>query len=282
MEKKKIKIPPFPLKLYDLVNNENNAKIITWSEDGLSFVIKDIHKFIYEILPKKFDTKLFSSFNRQLNSYGFTKTKSNQYEFSNQFFIRAKKNLLSNLKRKKGIEDSVQNANCIKSLNVIIQKLNKKLAKIKNNISLLEGKSDFLVFCYKDIMIKNYILQEEINLLNNNQKKLENLLFKILAQLFPCINFFHRVFTDYLFLSFPNLREDEFNNKVLYLNQQFAKITGNALINNLFNNNNNINGNNFSNNNFINNFSNIFNNNNNNNNNIFSKEIKLDENFNFL
>jgi flavodoxin len=87
MEKKKIKIPPFPLKLYDLVNNENNAKIITWSEDGLSFVIKDIHKFIYEILPKKFDTKLFSSFNRQLNSYGFTKTKSNQYEFSNQFFI---------------------------------------------------------------------------------------------------------------------------------------------------------------------------------------------------
>ena len=77
-KQKKNKIPPFPLKLYDLVNNENNSHIITWTEDGLSFIIKDIHKFIYEILPKKFDTKLFSSFNRQLNSYGFTKTKSNQ------------------------------------------------------------------------------------------------------------------------------------------------------------------------------------------------------------
>ena len=146
MKKQKNKIPPFPLKLYDLVNNENNSHIITWTEDGLSFIIKDIHKFIYEILPKKFDTKLFSSFNRQLNSYGFTKSKSNQYEFSNQFFIKAKKNLLNKLKRKKGIEDSVESVNCMKSLNIIIQKLNKKLSKIKNNINILEGKSEFLNF----------------------------------------------------------------------------------------------------------------------------------------
>jgi hypothetical protein len=103
-------------------------------------------------------------------------------------------------------------------------------------------------------MFKNYILQEELNILNNNQKNLENLLFKIISQLCPCIKFFHRLYTDYLFLSFPNLREGEFDNKMIYLNQQFAKITGNALINNLFNNN-------------INNS---------------SKEIKLEENFNLL
>ena len=277
-KQKKNKIPPFPLKLYDLVNNENNSHIITWTEDGLSFIIKDIHKFIYEILPKKFDTKLFSSFNRQLNSYGFTKTKSNQYEFSNQFFIKAKKNLLNKLKRKKGIEDSVESVNCMKSLNIIIQKLNKKLCKIKNNIKILEGKSEFLIFYYKDIMLKNYILQEEINKLNNNQKKLENVLFKFLSHLFPCINYFHRVFTNYLFLSFPNLREGEYDNKVLYLNQQFAKITGNALINNLFNNNNNYN---FNNNNF-NNYNNFINNNYNFNNNNICKEIKLEENYNLL
>jgi hypothetical protein len=123
-------------------------------------------------------------------------------------------------------------------------------------------------------MLKNYILQEEINKLNNNQKKLENILFKFLSHLFPCINYFHRVFTNYLFLSFPNLNEGEYDNKVLYLNQQFAKITGNALINNLFNNNN------FNNNN--NNFNNFINNYNLNNNNNICKEIKLEENFNLL
>ena len=65
----KIKISNFLNKLYDLINDKKYINDIHWSKDGDSFIIKNLDNFCYNIMPKIFNLKLFSSFHHQLNCY---------------------------------------------------------------------------------------------------------------------------------------------------------------------------------------------------------------------
>jgi len=65
----------FPRKLFDLINSEPDA-IIGWGEHGESFLLNNPKKFVDEILPKHFRHSHFSSFQRQLNLYGFKRITS--------------------------------------------------------------------------------------------------------------------------------------------------------------------------------------------------------------
>ncbi|KIY69213.1 hypothetical protein CYLTODRAFT_373104 [Cylindrobasidium torrendii FP15055 ss-10] len=67
------KIPPFPQKLYQIVNDEKTDPIIEWSEEGNSFYIHNQSKLESDILPYWFKTNRMSAFVRQLNKYGFRK-----------------------------------------------------------------------------------------------------------------------------------------------------------------------------------------------------------------
>ena len=51
----------------------NHPRVIAWSSSGKAFRIYDTHAFANVVLPKYFRTKKFSSFQRNLNLYGFTK-----------------------------------------------------------------------------------------------------------------------------------------------------------------------------------------------------------------
>jgi len=62
----------FPRKLYEILSNES-SRIIAWTESGTSFVIKDMDTFVTDILMKYFRHQKYSSFQRQLNLYGFRK-----------------------------------------------------------------------------------------------------------------------------------------------------------------------------------------------------------------
>ncbi|KAL3502068.1 hypothetical protein ACH5RR_036517 [Cinchona calisaya] len=95
-------VPPFLLKCYEMVNDESTDELISWSQThGNSFIIWDVSKFSSELLPKYFKHSNFSSFIRQLNIYGFRKTDTDRWEFSNDEFVKGQRHLLKNIIRRK-------------------------------------------------------------------------------------------------------------------------------------------------------------------------------------
>ena len=71
-EKKK---KTFLSKLYDILNNTTYKKIIYWNKEGKGIIIANIYEFSKMVLPKYYNHSNYSSFVRQLNLYGFHKTK---------------------------------------------------------------------------------------------------------------------------------------------------------------------------------------------------------------
>lgn len=60
----------FPRKLYDLIESEPN-ELIEWSNRGDCFFIRDQDEFCAQVLSKYFRHTKLTSFQRQLNLYGF-------------------------------------------------------------------------------------------------------------------------------------------------------------------------------------------------------------------
>ncbi|XP_021644844.2 heat stress transcription factor A-3 [Hevea brasiliensis] len=94
-------MPPFLSKTYDLVNDRTLDPIISWGTTGESFVVWDPVEFARVILPRNFKHNNFSSFVRQLNTYGFRKIDSDKWEFANEAFRRGERRLLKNIQRRK-------------------------------------------------------------------------------------------------------------------------------------------------------------------------------------
>ena len=127
---KSTKEPCFFLeKLYHILKNKANENLIHWNEDGTIIIITDPFKFSNKILPKNFKHDNYSSFNRQLNLYGFYK--------------------INNIKNSKSEQFKNENFTKNKSLKEIkkIKKINRKNLKydneedelIKDEINLLEN-----------------------------------------------------------------------------------------------------------------------------------------------
>lgn len=93
--------PPFIRKTFELVSNAQNNAVISWGEKGESFIVWNTETFSRDELPRHFKHNNFSSFVRQLNTYGFHKNDPDRWEFQHKHFRRGAFHELAMITRRK-------------------------------------------------------------------------------------------------------------------------------------------------------------------------------------
>lgn len=92
---------PFLVKTHQMVEEPSTDEVISWAERGRSFVVWKPVELARDLLPLHFKHCNFSSFVRQLNTYGFRKVVPDRWEFANDNFRRGEQGLLSGIRRRK-------------------------------------------------------------------------------------------------------------------------------------------------------------------------------------
>ena len=166
----------FILTLYEILNNENNSDIITWTETGQSFAIVDLNKLSLVILPQYFKHKNYSSFIRQLNMYDFHKIRDTGdiLIFKNRWFVRESPEKLMKVKRK--LPNPAEKEK--EAYEKVLGKTKKRHKNLKLKVNDLETKLN-------EVMTVNKMLIEQVNIFSSRESKIQEMIIRTQKMFWP-------------------------------------------------------------------------------------------------
>jgi len=96
----------FPIQLHKMLeatNREGLADIVSWSDHGRAFIVHRPTEFSQKVLPRFFKQHKYTSFQRQLNLYGFLRLSkgADNGGYYHELFLRGKPELALAMKRVK-------------------------------------------------------------------------------------------------------------------------------------------------------------------------------------
>jgi hypothetical protein len=163
-------IPGFLSKTYEIFNTPEFDEVCGWGPKGETIVIKKIEDFSKKVLPKFFKHSNFQSFVRQLNMYDFHKTVQDPSngEFSHQYFIKGRPDLLEKIKRKANYRETNRKNKIVYS-------------RDKNSHGKFDPKSDVhhsdLISAESDQVLHELVQQRMIH--EDLEKKMKSMEYKI-------------------------------------------------------------------------------------------------------
>nr|GMD90142.1 Heat shock factor protein HSF30 [Ipomoea batatas]GMD92437.1 Heat shock factor protein HSF30 [Ipomoea batatas] len=129
--------PPFLSKTFDMVEDPSTDEVISWSSARNSFIVWDSHQFSTTLLPRYFKHSNFSSFIRQLNTYGFRKVDPDRWEFANEGFLGGQKHLLKTIKRRRNAAQSMHQQGAGPCIEIGYFGMEEELERLKRDRNLL-------------------------------------------------------------------------------------------------------------------------------------------------
>jgi len=156
--------PIFLRKTYHMVDT-CEPSVCSWSEDGETFVVKNTETFEKVVIPQFFKHNKFTSFVRQLNFYGFRKIKycdtikidakleaetANFWRFRHENFVRGRPDLLMEIKRSNGKEESKQ----VEEEKPDVVDLKSEVTTLKERIASMSKNIDDLTCLVQNMAVK--------------------------------------------------------------------------------------------------------------------------------
>jgi len=195
-------VPAFLTKLWKMVDDPQTESLISWNDEGNSFVIHNPNDFSSSLLPFYYKHSNMASFVRQLNMYGFHKVvavdsgglkseRVEDMEFAHQFFLRGHEHLLENIKRKAAKKEAPGVAVGLAAGATLVpssqgDKVNDILTEVKVTVQGLKDKQEDMDGKMETMKKENEALWREVVSLRQkhlSQQKIVNKLIQFLVSI---------------------------------------------------------------------------------------------------